>query len=62
MNPYYVTEQCEELQKLVTDLYESYFDDDGGIVPIDHQYIDTGLLLQSIIAKCESLLEDIKQD
>lgn len=61
MNNYYITEHCNDLHELITDLYEAYYDDDGGVLS-DDDYIAVGMTLQRIIAKCESMLEDIKKD
>ena len=58
---YYINEQCNALHDLVTELYESYFDDDGNISD-DKERIETGLILSRIIEQCNSLLEDIKID
>jgi hypothetical protein len=58
---YYINEQCNALHDLVTELYESYFDDDGNISN-DKERIETGLILSRIIEQCNSLLEDIKID
>jgi hypothetical protein len=58
---YYINEQCNALHDLVTELYESYFDDDVNISN-DKERIETGLILSRIIEQCNSLLEDIKID
>ena len=58
---YYINEQCNALHDLVTELYESYFDDDGNISD-DKERIETGLILSRIKEHCDSLLEDIKID
>lgn len=58
---YYINEQCNALHDLVTELYESYFDDNGNISN-DKERIETGLILSQIKEKCESLLDDIKVD
>lgn len=61
MNPYYITEQCNDLNELITELYEAFFDDDGSEL-LDDDYIEAGMTLQRLIAKCESILDDIKKD
>lgn len=61
MNLYYVTEQCNDLNELITELYEAFFEDDGSELS-DDDYIAVGLTLQRIQAKCDDILEDIKKD
>lgn len=58
---YYINEQCNALHDLVTELYESFFDDNGNI-STDKDCIDTGLILSRIKEHCDSILEDIKID
>lgn len=58
---YYINEQCNALHDLVTELYESFFDDDGNI-STDENSIETGLILSRIKEHCDSILEDIKID
>lgn len=58
---YYINEQCNALHDLVTELYESFFDDDGNI-STDENSIETGLVLSRIQEHCGSILEDIKID
>ena len=61
MNLYYINEQCEKLDKLSTELYESLFDEFGNLPP-HRDYIDTGVVLERIKRLCEDMLEDIKVD
>lgn len=61
MNPYYINEQTTKLHELITELYEGFFDDNGDVVQ-DNDYITAGLTLQRIIACCDEILLDIKQE
>lgn len=59
MNNYYITENCNELYELITEVYEGFYDDDGSLLS-DSDYIAVGFALQRIMAKCGDMLEDIK--
>lgn len=58
---YYIDELTHDLHDLTDELYESFFDDKGNYIT-NGDYFDTGVLLNEIINKAQSALDDLSEN